>query len=201
MNLIFQTWLHTIRFSRDNILPETLILQLHLEVPSTTCFSDDSRLSMCVSGFTLNTVLRSDKRAHIETQFICLHTIHPPDLYVCTSYMQWCTATALVELVCYDSPGFELSLDNIAHLPGANIGQQWQILISKLRHTIGRQQHWRQRYSASIRQRVTPLRFQPLTMIFANHLLVPSKTIDLVDSMNVLCSPDLNSKVSLGIFL
>ena len=133
----------------SNALPETLILQLHLEVPSTTCFSDDSRLSMCVSGFTLNTVLRSDKRAHIKTQFICLHTIHPPDLYVCTSYMQRCTATALVELVCYDSPGFELSLDNIVHLPGANIGQQWQISISKLRHTIGRQQHWRQRYSAS----------------------------------------------------
>ena len=34
-------------------------------------------------------------------------------------------------------------------------------------------------------------------MIFANHLLVPSKTIDFVDSMNVLCSPDLNSNVSL----
>ena len=41
--------------------------------------------------------------------------------------------------------------------------------------------------------------FQPLTMIFANHLLVPSKTMDFVDSMNVLCSPALNSKVSLDI--
>ena len=43
--------------------------------------------------------------------------------------------------------------------------------------------------------------FQPLTMIFANHLLVPSKTIDFVDSMNVLCSLHLNSNVSLDIHL
>ena len=42
---------------------------------------------------------------------------------------------------------------------------------------------------------------QPLTMIFANHLLVPSKTIDFVDSMNVLCSLALNSNVSLDIHL
>ena len=38
-------------------------------------------------------------------------------------------------------------------------------------------------------------------MIFANHLLVPSKTIDFVDSMNVLCSLALNSNVSLDIHL
>ena len=83
----YSTWNNQSNMGLSNALPETLILQLHLEVPSTTCFSDDSRLSMCVSGFTLNTVLRSDKRAHIETRFICLHTIHPPHLYVCTSYI------------------------------------------------------------------------------------------------------------------
>ena len=62
------------------------------------------------------------------------------------------------------------------------------------------------RYSAAgqsnkVTKSDTMSRFQPLTMIFANHLLVPSKTMDFVDSMNVLCSPDLNSNVSLDIHL
>lgn len=72
---------------------------------------------------------------------------------------------------------------------GTHIGQQWQIFICGcLQHSIAGQSDKVTKSSNT---------FQPLTMIFANHLLVPSKTIDFVDSMNVLCSLALNSNVSL----
>lgn len=120
-----------------NILPETLILQLHFDVPSTTCFSEDSRLSMCVSGFTLNTVLKIDKRARYK--------IHPPPFNVFAHHMRHCVYTVAIitvfELVwvipCYDSPGLlrqhKPTLDNTVtniHLQAA--------------FTIGWQQHWQQ---------------------------------------------------------
>ena len=158
-------------------------------MPSTTCFSEDSRLSMCVSGFTLNTVLWSDKRAH--TRYI--HQVN-----VFAHHMRRCVH-------CCNNDGVWASLSNSLLWFARGLCQQEPTLDNSDKYSFaGVYNIETDRYSvAGQSNEVTKSSntFQPLTMIFANHLLVPSKTIDFVDSMNVLCSLALNSNVSLDIHL